>query len=237
MRGILKSVQTGLPILDSLTVNPLYMVFFLVAVVIGLTVHEFAHAFVASRQGDQTARYAGRISLNPLAHLDALGSLMFLFAGIGYAKPVPVNPANLKDGRLGDFYVSIAGIVTNILTAFVFSLPFQLILLTGGDITAVNTDQNLGLLFCKVMFEVNILLAAFNLLPIPPLDGSKAIGIFVPRRYEMAYQRYLQVGVVALLGLLMVSFILKINLLGPLIDPLRAVFSFLAFLPSSLGIF
>lgn len=179
-------MQTGLPILDSLTVNPLYMVFFLVAVVIGLTVHEFAHAFVASRQGDQTARYAGRVSLNPLAHLDAVGSLMFLFAGIGYAKPVPVNPANLKDGKLGDFYVSIAGIVTNILTAFVFSLPFQLILLTGGDITAVNTDNNLGLLFCKVMFEVNILLAAFNLLPIPPLDGSKAIGILVPRRFEMA---------------------------------------------------
>lgn len=204
--------------------DPLTLVFFLVCVVFGLVVHEFAHAWAASRQGDQTARLAGRVSLNPLRHLDLMGSLMFLVVGIGYAKPVPVNPYNLKDGKLGDFYVSMAGIVTNLAVAFLFALPFRVIQLLGGDIASINS---VVLDFAQMMILVNVLLAAFNIIPIPPLDGSKAIGILVPRSLEPAYQRYLQVGPAILIGIFGLYFITGINWFSPILDPLIAVFSYL----------
>ncbi len=226
-------VQTGIFILDFATSSPLRAAFFIVAIVIAVTIHEFAHAYVASRQGDQTARLAGRVSLNPLAHLDPAGSFLFLLAGIGWGKPVPVNPFQLKDGRRGDFYVSIAGIISNLLTAFVFSLPFQVMGLVGGDVFgSINT--NAGLLFCWTVFSVNILLAAFNILPIPPLDGSKAIGIFVPRSLWPAYQRYLAVGPVVLIGLFGLALLTRWPIFQTIIDPIYAAFSYLAFLPSSL---
>lgn len=204
--------------------DPLTLVFFLVAVVFGLTVHEFAHAYVASRQGDQTARLMGRLSLNPLKHLDPIGALMFLVVGIGYAKPVPVNPANLKDGKRGDFYVSMAGIVTNLVVAFLFALPFRVIQLLGGDIAAIDS---VVLEFAQTMILVNVLLAAFNILPFPPLDGSKAIGILVPRNLEPAYYRYLQIGPVILIAVFGVYFITGINFFSPILDPIIALFRYL----------
>lgn len=204
--------------------DPLSAVFFLVAVVFGLVVHEFAHAYVASRQGDQTARLAGRVTLNPLKHLDPIGSLIFLVAGIGWAKPVPVNPYNLKEGKLGDFYVSMAGIITNLVVAFLFALPFRIIQLMGGDIAGVD---NVVLEFASMMIAVNVLLAAFNVLPFPPLDGSKAIGILVPRSLWPAYQRYLEIGPAILLGIFGLYFIAGINLFSPVLDPVRALFSYI----------
>lgn len=226
-------MHTGISLLDNLFTNPLATVFFLIGIIIAVTVHEFAHAYVAARQGDQTAKYLGRVSLNPLAHLDPAGSLLFVLAGIGWGKPVPVNPANLKDGRRGDFYVSIAGIVTNLVTAFIFTLPLQILHNTGGDISSVATSGNVGLLFCATVSSVNILLAAFNLLPFPPLDGSKALGILVPRRYDRQYEEYLRLGPVVLIGILVASFVFHLNILGPLIDVLSAAFGFLTFLPTS----
>ena len=221
--GILDGMESLL-FLPRVADDPLALVFFLVAVVFGLTVHEFAHAYVASRQGDQTARLMGRLSLNPLRHLDPLGALMFLVVGIGYAKPVPVNPAHLRDGKRGDFYVSMAGIITNLVVAFLFALPFRVIQLLGGDIAAANS---LVLEFAQTMIAVNVLLAAFNILPIPPLDGSKAIGILVPRSLEPAYYRYLQVGPVILIAILGLAFILHVNLLGPILDPIRSLFLYI----------
>lgn len=227
-------MQTGIFILDYLFRDPLTAVFFLIAIIVAVTVHEFAHAFVASRQGDQTARYLGRVTLNPASHLDPAGSFLFLLAGIGWGRPVPVNPYNLKEGKLGDFYVSIAGIVTNLFTAFIFTLPIQILAAVGSDITPSALSENPGLLFARVMVEVNILLAAFNLIPIPPLDGSKAIGIFIPRRFEPVYQEYLRVGPVLLIGIFLLALTLKLNVLGFIIDPIKAVFSFITFLPTSL---
>ena len=221
-RGTLE-VMTGIFILDYLTASPLQALFVLIAIVIALTVHEFAHAWVASRQGDQTARLFGRVSLNPLAHLDPAGSLLFLVAGIGWGKPVPVNPANLRDGKLGDFYVSIAGIVTNLVVAFLFALPLRIIDLTGGDVTAVNETW---LQFTSIVTDINILLAAFNLLPIPPLDGSKAIGLFVPRRLQGAYQEYLRVGPVLLIAIFLFAVMSDARILGTILDPIIGVFGY-----------
>lgn len=215
-------MQTGIFILDSLRISPLQAAFFLISIVVALTVHEFAHAAVAARQGDQTARREGRVSLNPLAHLDPAGSFLFLFAGIGWGKPVPVNPYQLKDGKLGDFYVSIAGIVANLALAFCAALPFMIIRLFGGEIDV----QNIFLQFMAMLFYVNCLLAAFNVLPIPPLDGSKAIGILVPRQWEAGYQRYLQVGPALLIGIFALSIVFHVNLLAPILDPLIALFQY-----------
>lgn len=215
--------MTGVFILDYFTASPLQAVFVLIAIVLALTVHEFAHAWVASRQGDQTARMFGRVSLNPKAHLDPAGSLLFLFAGVGWGKPVPVNPANLRDGKLGDFYVSIAGIVTNLVVAFIFALPLRIIDLTGGDVTAVNQTW---LQFTTIVTDINILLAAFNLLPIPPLDGSKAIGILVPRRFQHAYQEYLRVGPVILIAVFLTAIVFDSRILGTILDPVIGVFSY-----------
>jgi Zn-dependent protease len=216
-------MESRLGIFNLLT-DPVSLVFFLVAVVFGLVVHEFAHAYVASRQGDQTARLAGRVSLNPLRHLDPLGAVSFLVMGIGWAKPVPVNPYNLKDGKLGDFYVSMAGIITNLVVAFLFALPLRVIQLMGGDVAAVD---GVIIQFIQMMVLVNVLLASFNILPFPPLDGSKAIGILVPRSLEPAYQRYLQVGPVILLAIFGLYFITGINFFSPIIDPVYAFFAYL----------
>lgn len=215
-------MQTGIFILDSLQINPLQAVFFLLSIVIALTVHEFAHAAVAARQGDPTARHAGRVSLNPLHHLDPAGSFLFLIAGIGWGKPVPVNPYQLKDGKLGDFYVSIAGIISNLVLAFIAVLPFIIIRSFGGTVDM----HNVGLQFAGMLFYVNCLIAAFNILPIPPLDGSKAIGILVPRALWPAYQRYLAVGPVLLIGIFMLAIVFHVNLLGWILDPLIALFQY-----------
>jgi Zn-dependent protease len=130
--------------------------------------------------------------------------------------------------------VSIAGIVTNLVVAFLFSLPFQILHATGTDISFNSFSGNPGLLFCYMMATVNVLLAAFNILPIPPLDGSKAIGILVPRRFERTYQEYLRVAPVILIGIFVASIAFHVNVLGPIIDPIRALFGFLTFLPTSL---
>lgn len=229
-------MDTGIFILDRLTTSPLLAGYLLIALIIAVTVHEFAHAYAAARQGDQTAKLLGRLSLNPLSHLDPAGSLLFLVAGIGWGRPVPVNPYNLRDGRRGDFYVSIAGIVVNLIVALIFSIPLQIANATGGAVTtaALLDSGNYALLFCDVVRQINILLAAFNLLPIPPLDGSKAIGILVPRRLEPAYQRYLQVGPIILIGILMAAFLLQVNLLQPVLYPLTLLFDWLTYIPTSL---
>ena len=229
-------MQTGVFILDQITASPLFALFFLISLIVALSFHEFAHAWVAWKQGDYTAKHLGRVTLNPASHLDPAGSLLFLFAGIGWGKPVPVNPYQLKDGRLGDFYVSIAGIVTNLILAAIFSIPLQLVHATGGDVTDALNGGNYWLQFCAVMREVNILLAAFNLLPIPPLDGSKAIGILIPPSMQPAYQRYLEVGPVLLIGIFLLAVAFKTNLLGPILDPIMAAFRYLVFLPTSLNL-
>lgn len=223
-------MQTGITFIDNLLRDPLFAAMFLFCIVVAVTVHEFAHALVASKQGDQTARFLGRVTLNPIKHLDPLGSLLFILAGIGWGKPVPVDPSNLKDGKLGDFYVSMAGIAMNLVVAFIFAIPLQLAILGG-----VSPDLQLWLKFCEVMVTVNILLAAFNILPIPPLDGSKAIGILVPRRFERSYQEYLRVGPVLLIGLLLGSYLLHYNFLAIVIEPLDYIFRFLIFIPTSLS--
>jgi Zn-dependent protease len=120
--------------------------------------------------------------------------------------------------------------------AFIFALPFQLLAFAGDTVSTAGLAQgsSVWLQFCQQMVGANLILAAFNLLPIPPLDGSKAIGLVVPPRFERAYQEYLRVGPVILIALLLLAFMAKINILGYVIDPVLAAFGYLVMLPSSL---
>ncbi len=147
-------------------------------ILLSLTVHEYAHAAVASALGDPTARWQGRLTLNPLAHLDLFGTLtLILTRRFGWAKPVPVNPAYFKDWRRGMMMVGMAGPLANVALAFVLALPFRLdVPMWGyvGDILGTGVVINLGL-------------AAFNLIPIPPLDGSRLLLGFLRGRNLRVY--------------------------------------------------
>ena len=145
---------------------------FTFAVMFALTIHEFSHSFVAYKLGDNTPKKLGRLTLNPMAHFDPLGLISFLFLGFGWAKPVPINPFNFKKIKRDTFLVSIAGIVANLIFAFIF-YPIALLLLIK-----TNSSSNFLNIFTSLfsyLYEINLIFMVFNLLPIYPLDGFNAI--------------------------------------------------------------
>ena len=178
-----------------------YICIFLALMVV-LPLHEFAHAFAADKSGDFTPRVSGRYTLNPLAHFDALGLIMFVAAGFGWAKPVPVNPANFKNYKLDCFLVSAAGIVANYLTAFAFLPLFYLSQYVPefGLFTAVLQDTLLYIVSFSLIFCV------FNLIPIFPLDGYRIIDCFIKRRNKF-YYNYKTYGIFVLYALIFMSFL------------------------------
>ena len=152
-------------------------------VLIAITFHEFAHAFAADKLGDDTARREGRLSLNPFDHLDPVGSLMLLVAGFGWGKPVHVNPTNYTrkmSMEKGEAIVSIAGPLMNIVLAFIFALIYCVVYKFGSMSFLSSTVGGVILLILSSIVAVNIGLGVFNLIPLPPLDGSKVIMPFLP---------------------------------------------------------
>lgn len=153
-------------------------------IIFSLTVHEFAHAWSAHKFGDDTARNLGRMSLNPLVHLDLLGTAMMVLSGFrfGWAKPVPVNPFNLKNPRKADLWISAAGPISNILIALVAGLIYRL----GGGFPA---NEALHTIF-RYAVTINITLAVFNMLPLFPLDGSHVLRTLLPPRMEPQLEQF-----------------------------------------------
>jgi Zn-dependent protease len=181
---------------------------FVIAVIVGITLHEFSHAAVASLQGDQTARAQGRLTLNPLAHLDPLGSIALIVAGFGWGRPVPVTPSRLRNRRFGHVLVGLAGPAANFVLAIVSVVALR-IAYRPADLTF---DVNFTLRLLDTLVAVNVILGVFNLLPIPPLDGSTLLSILLPPSRQNIVRFLDQYGVFLLLALL----ILAPNLLTPI---------------------
>ncbi len=190
-----------------LGLDPVVIALRIPALLIAITIHEFAHARMAYHFGDSTAKMQGRMNLNPISHLDPIGTIMILLVGFGWAKPVPINPYNFNQYRRGLRWVSFAGPMVNFILGFFSLLLFTILFnsgLTGG----------LLMRFILVLTQLNILLGIFNLIPIPPLDGSKILMSVLPDSYLGYYRTIEQYAPLILLGLIIT------RVLGVIIFPL-----------------
>ena len=166
-----------------------------------IPVHEAAHAYVADRLGDHTARYRGRLTLNPMAHFDLVGSMAMILTGIGWAKPVPINPLNFKDTKKGMAISAAAGPISNLIVAAI-SLAVAKILLYAGYGVGMNYIISTLYTIFRSMCFINISLAIFNLIPIPPFDGSRIFNYFLSDKLYfkiMEYERYIFIGLLVVL--------------------------------------
>ena len=170
--------------------DPFQIIVSLIVAFTALPIHEAAHAFVASKLGDNTAKHQGRLTINPLVHLDILGTISLALFGFGWAKPVPVNPRNFKNPKLGMALSSLAGPVSNILLALILLIVYKLL----QPVLIFTAYGTTFIYILWIMVQLNIYLAVFNLLPIPPLDGSRLLTYFLPSKYYfkiMQYEQYI----------------------------------------------
>ena len=196
--------------------NPSAAVAFLLGLVVGITVHEASHATSAYLLGDDTAYRDGRVTLNPLSHLDVMGSLMLLMAGFGWGKPTPVVPSKLRGGVFGPVAVALAGPVSNLLIVALCAALFLLPVFQSGYL----------LMVVAMVAFTNALLFVFNLIPIPPLDGSKVIFPFLPRALDGFVMFMNQYGPMILLGLILISFLTPVPIFNVLLAPVSPLLNF-----------
>lgn len=203
------------------------LLFLAITLVITFTIHEFAHAWTAHQLGDDTPRLNGRLTLNPLAHLDPIGSLMLLIAGFGWAKPVPVNPYALQRRTpAGMMLVAAAGPFSNLLLAILAALPFRMGLLSWAGNPSPLAQS--GMTFLSLFIWINLVLLFFNLIPIYPLDGEKVADYFLPPSGQDVLNRLRPYGPLILMGLIFLGRFTGIDLLNILIGtPTEAIFKLL----------
>jgi len=190
------------------------------AFLLAITVHEYSHGYVAYRLGDSTAKDAGRLTFNPLAHLDLFGLLALVFIGFGWAKPVPVNPYNLANPRRDNLWIALAGPVSNFASAFVFGLLFRIL-------SPLLTNSGVGIILLTMIFMavwINLILTVFNLLPIPPLDGFHILEGLVSHETYIKLQNFKRVGPMVLLGLIVISSFAGVGIFRMIFNPFLAIF-------------
>ncbi len=183
--------------------DPFTLVVRAIVLITTIPVHEAAHAWVADRLGDPTGRYKGRLTLNPMAHFDLVGSLALLLTGIGWAKPVPVNPLNFNNSKKGMAITAAAGPISNLILAFASMIMTKLIVYFGY-MFGFGTLANTLLTVFGTMCSINISLAIFNLMPFPPFDGSRIFNYFLSDKYYfkiMQYEQQIFMGLFVLLWL------------------------------------
>ena len=199
---------------------------FLIAppILLALTFHEYAHAFVANMYGDDTAKQRGRLTLNPIRHLDPLGTIMIFLVHFGWAKPVPVNPLKLKNPKKDMLWISAAGPLANIVLALVSGFLLRLIFATIG-IPDQHSITGLLIFMMIMSLQINLALAIFNVLPIAPLDGSKILFGLLPSKHEGKIQFLERYGPFILIGLIVFGQFTGVSILGGLIWPFVGFFS------------
>jgi Zn-dependent protease len=213
----------------------------IIAILLAISIHEWAHGYVAHRLGDPTAREEGRLTLNPIAHLDPIGTILFLLIGFGWGKPVPIDPRYFRHPKRDSSLVALAGPVSNLLLA---SIAFAGLVILAPRGMAASAEELLSmamagspvrvllLQICGYSVFINLALMAFNLLPVAPLDGSKILHAFIPLRYEDRYQELMQRGPMTLLFLIVAERLLGIPLLigwvHAIMNPILLAMAFLA---------
>lgn len=197
--------------ITSLFSNPILFVLWIVAVLVALTVHEFSHALVATWLGDTTAKRLGRLSLNPMAHIDWFGLAALVLVSFGWGKPVPFNPYLLKDQKWGPLYIGIAGPISNLVLLSISGILLRLLVPVLGG-------ANLLIVFLGLSFLINTALMLFNLIPLPPLDGSKIVLALLhqPKWFKLraAMEQY---GAWVLMGLIVLDVFFGIGIISALL--------------------
>jgi len=205
-------------ILNSLS-QPLQLVAFIIAFLVGLTIHEYAHAWTANRLGDDTAKLLGRLTLNPLKHLDFLGVIFILIIGVGWAKPVPYNPRNVRDPN-GEIKIALSGVIANFLLALILGAVIRVASAYG-----IAIDSSPILSFISTIVFVNLALIAFNIIPIPPLDGSKVVESYLSFENRLKFEQF---GPMILVGIIIAQQLFNIPILTMIIEPIIRFLSFIS---------
>ncbi|MBC3886952.1 site-2 protease family protein [Acetobacterium paludosum] len=173
-------------------------------ILIAISFHEMAHAYAADTMGDPTPKNAGRLTINPLKHIDPLGFISMLLFRFGWAKPVPVNPNNFKDRKKGMIAVALSGVLTNLLLAFLGMAAY---------LAVIPLNNEILMTILQYIYIYNIVFAVFNIIPIPPLDGSQILVLFLPPKALMTYYKYQRYGMIVIFALAITG------LLGIIINP------------------
>jgi len=193
-------------------------ILFIPGILAALTVHEYSHGWAAYRLGDPTAKLMGRLTLNPLPHLDPIGTILLFLVHFGWAKPVPVDPRHFDNPRRDMVWVALAGPGANVMLAALGGAALQFTLNYGLLLPFGALYRMLGF-----MIFINLMLAFFNLVPIPPLDGSKVVEGFLPLRYLPSWERFGRVGWLVLIGIIILGRLTGISIFGVTILPISAL--------------
>lgn len=178
-----------------------FLLIFIPIILFSLTIHEYAHAYVAHRLGDDTAKRLGRLTLNPLKHLDPIGTIFMVIFKFGWAKPVPVDPRNFKEPKKDMLYVAIAGPISNILTALVCAFILKFLVLNSSSINIIGAYSEPLIQFLVWMIFIGVVLAVFNMIPIPPLDGSRVMYALLPDSMSNTLKNLEMYGFLIVMGL------------------------------------
>ncbi len=180
-----------------------FLLIFVPVILFSLTIHEYSHAYIANKLGDDTAKRLGRLTLNPLKHLDPIGTILLLLVHFGWAKPVPVDPRNFKDPKKDMLYVAIAGPISNIITAIISGILLKFIVFNLASAGAFGAYTVPLIQFLVWMIFIGVVLAVFNMLPIPPLDGSRVLYGLLPDHLANSIKKIETYGILIVFGIIL----------------------------------